>query len=228
LTRRLTWSGLAARLPIRTTMRPRARHSSGKVRTVSEESGAKLGIGGRGVVLAPTVDELANRGLRGLAQVAVAAVPVALALYVALAVTVIAVMGSGAEHALVVRGAFPGGIASQGDFAYVTDLPYDRTFLGKVEQAFVGVPGGSTIQIVALPGATLSTRNGDLLADQKATGFKGVPPVARLDHDYLAVCVSGGRCVAGSLVVVPDNHIVGKVNKFVGWGGLLDPPSYRN
>jgi hypothetical protein len=29
-------------------------------------------------------------------------------------------------------------------------------------------------------------------------------------------------------LVVPGNHVVGKVNKFVGWGGLLGPPSYRN
>jgi hypothetical protein len=192
-----------------------------------DDANPKLGISDEAIVLGPVKDRLALRGLRSFGRVAVAAVLVAVALYVVLAVTVVAVMGSGAKNALVVRGAFPGGIATQGDFAYVSDLAYDRSFTGKVEQAFVGVPGGATIQVIALPGAKLGTNGGQLLADDKPTGFAGTPPQARLGHEYLAVCVSGSRCTTGVLVVVPDNRVIGKVNKFVGFNGLTNPTTYR-
>ena len=192
-----------------------------------DDANARLGISDEAINLGPVKDKLAVRGLRSFARVAVAAVLVAAALYIVLAVTVVAVMGSGAKSAIVVRGAFPGGIATQGDFAYVTDLPYDRSFMGKVEQAFVGVPGGSTIEVIALPGANLATRGGVLLADGKPTGYAGTPPKARLGHEYLAVCVVGSRCTSGDLVVVPDNRIVGKVSRFVGFGGLTSPTTHR-
>jgi hypothetical protein len=191
-----------------------------------DDTNAKLGISDEAIVLGPETDRLALRGLRSFARVAVSAILVAAALYIALAVTVVAVMGSGDKNAIVVRGAFPGGIAAHGDFAYVSDMVYDRSFLGKVEQAFVGVPGGGTIQVIALPGAKLGTMGGQLLADDKPTGFAGTPPQARLGHEYLAVCVSGSRCTTGALVVVPDNRIVGKVNKFVGFNGLTSPTTY--
>ncbi len=193
-----------------------------------DDANAKLGISDEAIDLGPVKEQLAVRGLRSFARVAVAAVLVAAALYVVLAVTVVAVMGSGAKNAIVVRGAFPGGIAAQGDFAYVTDMPYDRSFLGKVEQAFVGVPGGSTIEVIALPGANLATtEEGELLADGKPTGFAGTPPQARLGHEYLAVCVAGSRCASGDLVVVPDNRIVGKVSRFVGFRGITSPTTHR-
>jgi len=192
-----------------------------------DDANAKLGISDEAIVLGPVQDRLAVRGFRSFVRVAVAAILVAVALYIVLAVTVVAVMGSGAKNAIVVRGAFPGGIATQGDFAYVADVAYDRSFMGKVEQAFVGVPGGATIQVIALPGAKLGTMDGQLVADDKPTGFTGAAPQPRLGHEYLAVCVSGSRCTSGSLVVVPDNRIVGKVNKFVGFNGLTDPTTYR-
>jgi hypothetical protein len=193
-----------------------------------EDASAKLGISDEAIVLGPVKDPLAVRGLRSLARVAVAAVLVIAALYVVLAVSVVAVMGSGAKNAIVVRGAFPGGIAAQGDFAYISDLAYDRSFTGKVGQAFVGVPGGGTIQIVALPGATLSTENGQIMADKKDTLFDGTPPQAKLGHEYLAFCVSGSKCIAGTLLVIPDDRIVGKVNKFIGFNGLTNPTTYRH
>lgn len=192
-----------------------------------DDANAKLGISDEAIDLGPVKDKLAIRGLRSLVRVAVAAVLVAVALYVVLAVTVVAVMGSGAKNAIVVRGAFPGGIATQGDFAYISDTANDRSLMGKVEQAFVGVPGGATIQVIALPGAKLGTENGELLADGKPTGFAGTPPQAMLGHEYLAVCVSGSRCASGDLVVVPDNRIIGKVNKFVGFRGLNSPTTHR-
>jgi hypothetical protein len=193
-----------------------------------DDANAKLGISDEAIDLGPVKDPLAIRGLRSFARVAVAAILVAAALYVVLAVTVVAVMGSGAKNAIVVRGTFPGGIAAQGDFAYVSDMAYDRSFVGKAGQAFVGVPGGGTIQVIALPGAKLAaTADGELLADGKPTGFAGTPPQAMLGHEYLAVCVSGSRCHSGDLVVVPDNRIVGKVNRFVGFGGLTSPTTYR-
>lgn len=206
----------------------RAKLSTGHVRTVKEDASAKLGISDEAIVLPPVGEPLAVRGLRSFARVAVAVVLVAIALYVVLAVSVVAVMGSGAKNAVVVRGAFPGGIAAQGDFAYITGQAYDRSFAGKVEQAFMGVPGGATIQIVALPGATLaSDLDGQIVANDKPSGFNGTPPQARLGHEYLAYCISGTRCVAGTLVVVPDDRVVGKVSKFIGFNGLTDPTSYR-
>lgn len=192
-----------------------------------DDASSELGISDEPIVLGPGKGRLAIGGLRSFARVAVAAVLVAVALYIVLAVTVVAVMGSGAKSAIVVRGAFPGGIAAQGDFAYIADTAYDRSFIGKVGQAFVGVPGGGTIQIIALPGATLTTENGQIMADKKATRFSGTPPQAKLGHEYLAFCVAGSNCTAGKLVVVTDNRIVGKVNKFIGFNGLTDPTTYR-
>jgi hypothetical protein len=195
-----------------------------------DDASANLGISGEAIVLGPVKDPLAVRGLRSFARVAVAAVLVLASLYVVLAVTVVAVMGSGDENAIVVRAAFPGGIAAQGDFAYISDTAYDRSFTGKVGQAFVGVAGGGTIQIIALPGAVLAVENGQIMADKKATGFvlDGTTPQAKLGHEYLAVCVSGTKCAAGALVVVPDDRVIGKVNKFIGFNGLTDPTTYRS
>ena len=206
----------------------RAKLSTGRVRTVDDDARAKLGISDQAIVLPPVKDPLAVRGLRSFARIALAAVVVAVGLYVVLAVSVVAVMGSGSKNAIVVRGGFPGGIAPPGDFAYITGATYDRSFTGKVQQAFMGVPGGATIQIVALPSAALSTDlDGQIFADEKPTGFYGTPPQAKLGHEYLAYCISGTRCAAGMLVVVPDDRIVGKVNKFIGFNGFTDPTTYR-
>ena len=205
----------------------RPRLSTGHVRTVSDAANPKLGISDDAIVLAPAKARLAVRGLRTFSRVAVSVVVVAAALYIAAAVTVVAVMGSGAKNAIVVRGGFPGGMAAQGNFAYVTDGTYDRSLTGKIEQAFLN-PGGSTIQVVALPGAALTTENGQILADHKATGFKGTPPQAKLGHEYLAVCISGSRCTIGALFVVPDDRIVGQVRSFVGFNGLTAPTTYRH
>jgi hypothetical protein len=204
----------------------RARFASGHVRTVSHDASPKLAISDEAVVLGPAKDRLALRCLRTFIRVAVCVVLVAAAMYLALAVTVVAVMGSGAKNAIVVRGAFPGGIATQGDFAYVSAGAYDRSLMGKFQQAFMN-PGGATIQIVALPGARLTTVKGQILADRKATGFYGALPAAKLGHEYLAVCVSGTGCTTGEQLVVPDDRVVGKVSRFVGLDGLTSPTSYR-
>jgi hypothetical protein len=201
--------------------------STGHVRTVRDDAGNKLGISEEAIVLDPLKDKLPIRVLRTALKVAGAAFVVGAALYLALAVTVVAVMGSGDKHAIVVRGAFPGGIAAQGDFAFISAQPYDRSVMGKVEQAFVGVPGGSTVQTVALPGTSLTTSNGQIMADKKATGFYGTPPQATLGHEYLAFCISGSGCITGSLVVVPDDRVVGQVHRFVGFSGLVSPITYR-
>jgi hypothetical protein len=201
--------------------------STGHVRTVSDDASTKLGISAEAIVLDPVTDGLPIRILRTTLKVAGGAVVVLAALYLALAVTVVAVMGSGDKQAIVVRGAFPGGIATQGDFAFVSSQAYDRSVMGKVGQAFVGVPGGSTVQTVALPGASLTISNGQIMADLKATGFYGTPPQARLGHEYLAFCVSGSGCTTGALVVIPDDRVVGQVRTFVGFSGLASPTSYR-
>ena len=205
--------------------------STGRVRTVRDDTSTKLGISDDAVVFDDAKDELPVRVLRTALRVAVAAVVVGAALYVALAVTVIAVMGSGDKNAIVVRGAFPGGKATPGQFAYISDQAYDRSLMGKIGQAFVGVPGGTTIEIIAVPGAKLATdMDGQIMANQLPTRYYHTPgaalPAAQLGHEYLAVCVSGSRCATGALVVVADNRVVGKVSKFVGWG-LSDPTTAR-
>jgi hypothetical protein len=205
----------------------RAALSSGHVRTVGEHGTPRLGVSGEAIVLGPAGDRLALRALRTAIRVAVAAVLIAAALYLALALTAVAVMGSGAQNAVVVRGAFPGGIAAQGDFAFVSSQPYDRSVMGKVEQAFVGVPGGSTVEVVAGPGATLTTAKGQILADELPTRFYGVPPQAKLGHEYLAVCVSGSGCTTGALILVPNDRLVGQVHRFISWHGLAGPKTYR-
>ena len=211
----------------------RAKLSTGHVRTVRDDASSKLGISAEPVVLETVRDRLPLRAFRGFLQVATGALVVAAALYVALAVTVVAVMGSGDKDAIVVRGAFPGGIATPGEFAFMSEQPYDRSVMGKVEQAFVGVPGGSTIEILARPGAKLTIdRSGQILADQLPTKYSNIElgkvPQARLGHEYLAVCVAGSGCRTGELIVVPDNRIVGKVSHFIGFTGLADPTSYRH
>ncbi|WP_449651696.1 hypothetical protein [Tessaracoccus sp.] len=208
--------------------RPRAQLSSGRIRIVDDNADAQLGASAEPIVLAPTPERLPVRALRTVTRVIIGTVIVGAALYVALAVSVVAVMGSGPDHAVVVRGAFPGGMATQGSFAYVSARRYDRSLTGKIGQAFVGVPGGSTIQVVALPGAILTTgKDGQILANTHPTGFDGTPPQPKLGHAYLAVCVSGSGCTAGHLIVVPDDRIIGQVRKFAGFNGLTNPRTYR-
>ena len=93
----------------------RARLSSGKVRTVSGDASPRLGISDQVIVLGPARDELSASRLQSFARFALA-VLVGAGLYVVLAATVAAVMGSGAKNALAVRAAFPGGIAGPGGF----------------------------------------------------------------------------------------------------------------
>lgn len=207
--------------------------STGKVRTVSDDARTRLGISDDAVLLDDVTDQLSLRVLRTSLRVAAAAVVVAAALYVALAVTVVAVMDSGEQSALVVRGAFPGGVAKPGEFAFTSAQAYDRSLPGKITQAFVGVPGGATMEIVAVPGSKLTMdADGQVLANQLPTRFFNTPgaslPAAQLGHEYLAVCISGNGCVSGELVVVPDNHVVGKVTKFAGFTGFRDPKSTRS
>jgi hypothetical protein len=44
---------------------------------------------------------------------------------------------------------------------------------------------------------------------------------------YLGYCVSGSGSATGALVVVPDDRVVGKVSKLIGFTGLSNPHTYR-
>jgi len=78
----------------------RARLSPGKVRTVSGDVHPRLGMSDQAIVLGPAKDESARR-LQSFARFALA-VLVGAGLYVVLAATVAALMGSGTKNALAV------------------------------------------------------------------------------------------------------------------------------
>jgi len=175
---------------------------------------------GAGTLRAPgeEVVDIGERGgllkvVRTLVTLLVATVLVIIAVYVALAATLMrAVPEGGGNFTWIKNATFVGGIPSPGTYAYVsTKGVADNGLMGKLHQAFIGVDGGAVMVIIAGPAGTVDNgSNGNILWNGKDTGFAGnVNQGSALTNEYLAICIDQ-ECKPGGIYRVPIDAIVGE------------------
>jgi hypothetical protein len=205
---------------------PRARLASGERTRLDTDTRTPALAGTSGARVVRTGDSRAPLPLRVLRQtvglIALLA-GIGVAIYAVLAITVLVVLSSGDDKALVLRGAYPVGQAPTGAYVYVSSTAADHTFSGKVAQAINGVPSGSVVQIVAGPATKIGTdADGYIVADGERTEFQADVDPYTLGREYVALCVSGA-CTPGEAVLVGQDNVIGAVKGYVSAAGLTRP-----
>lgn len=147
--------------------------------------------------------------------------------YVVLAATVMVFMRVEGNTVAVLRNTFPIGQAPSGAIVMVSSQATDDSLMGKAQQAALGVPAGSVVEIVAGPAAIIANdQEGRIVADGTVTEYRGTVVEQGLDRAYVAICITGA-CAPGDAVIVGQDNIVGEVKGYLGLTGISAPPSQR-
>lgn len=195
---------------------PRPRLSTGRrVRAVPSSARPAVARVDTPIVRVDPPARIGRRVARRALIVAGFLTAVAAVLYVTLAATVLFVAPVGSRYLLVLRGVYPVGQVPAGSVVYVSNQPVDYSPLGKLRAAFLGVPAGSVVDIVAGPVGAVGDSHGVITVDGRPTRFRGTVTSRVLADTYLARCVRGA-CQAGGLVLIPQNDVLGAARGYLG------------
>jgi hypothetical protein len=125
------------------------------------------------------------------------------------------------ERAWVARGTFVGGKIDPGTIVYGSASSYAPTdFIGKAIQGYTGAPDYFMAEVIAGPVAKVETDSANkVLVNGKDSGYTGKVESAKLDDQFLAVCISGA-CEEGKLIIAEYKSIGGEVRGFLYPFGL--------
>lgn len=120
----------------------------------------------------------------------------------------------------VSRGTFDGGKISTGTVVYASSTQtVPEGMLNKAIEAYVGAPDAFIAKTIAGPVVEVSSKNGVIHVNGKATKEKGNIETTKLRNEYLMKCMSGS-CAEGEYMVVPFETVSGEVKGTVGLSGV--------
>lgn len=201
--------------------------ASGDRIVVDTNGGGSAGLGSQSGVISTrsTSEALPKRALRTVLGLILLGLGMVFLTYVVLATTVFVIMRADGHNVAVLRSTFPVGSAPANSLVYVSSSPADLSLTGKAEEAVFGVPTGSVVRIVAGPSGTVATdKNGHIAVNGTSTNYIPVGKAfsRHLDHEYVAICITGA-CEQGAAVMVGENNIIGEVKGYLTTTGIAKP-----
>jgi hypothetical protein len=165
-----------------------------------------------------------GRAVRAVIGITVVVGILAGLIYLALAGTVLIVAKPFEMNAVTIRGAFPVGQAPKGAVVLATNGRAAVDVAGKIQEGIVGVNAASVVVVVAGPYAKVhDDPSGQIIADNKPTGYWAPLDARRLAHQYVAICQQGA-CTPGEAVLIGERAVIGEVKGYIdGFGPLRAP-----
>lgn len=203
----------------------------------------ELAASGTNVVRLDTTNpfQLAGRGVSAIIKAVIALITIILVLYLSLAATLMVLAPGPTGFTWMMRGTFVGGIPERGDFVYASaTTPVEANAIGKIQQAFVGVPDDMVAEVIAGPFIDVSNGTLEDIVDEEVnedasnessvlppilvngedSGYVGEIESLSLGNEYLVVCLDGSCGEYGALVILPHTNIAGEARGVVSLEGL--------
>lgn len=127
---------------------------------------------------------------------------------------------SAVDRTWVSRGTFDGGKIKAGTIVYASSTQASpEGMFSKIIESYVGTPDSFIAKTIAGPIVEVSSKNGVIHVNGKATEHKGNIEKTELRDEYLMKCMSGS-CGDGEYMVVPYSTVSGEVKGVIGLSGV--------